>query len=309
MRLFSWTQPSDNQPPQLPPVETDYSRLIVENFAYIEKQCRQAVSRNRWAGSGSGMEGVIGNLDYCNAGLANEADELLNEVVDRLKADDFKALREFKGKSKLTTYITTIITNLVIDIVRRKKGRSRARERAEEMGEVACKLYDLVFGRGCSLHDAQGHLETAFGICEPLEKLQEMLDRMRGRGKGQILTAGDGATAWLATGKEVMTADGIEIVVPDPASSSEEMMINRQKVSLAKQAVNELLLELNGEDRLMIRMRFPANDGEEPKSVKEIGQLLGLTEKVADSRIRRILVRFREVLLRRGLALDDLIDV
>lgn len=308
MRFFPIKHSPHIQPPPVHHEENDYSRLIVANFAYIEKQCRIAVTRNRSTNAGSRMETITG-IPIFDAGLTNEADELLNEVVDRLKADNFKALREFKGKSKLTTYITTIISNLIIDIVRHKKGRSRAKERAKELGEVACKLYDLVYGRGCSIHEAKDHLETAFGVCEPLEKLQDMLDRMRGRESAQFHASADGEAAWLVPGREVTTDDGVEIVVPDPARSSEEMMIKSQKESLAKQAVDELLKDLSGEDRLMIRMRFPADDREQPKSVKEIGHLLGVTEKVADARIRRILIRFRQVLLRRGLSMDDLIVV
>lgn len=283
--------------------EDDYAGLIVEHLAYIEKQCRRAVSS-----SGRGELWPGGGEDCGDpAGLDNEADELLNEVLDRLRADNFKALRQFRGKAKLTTYLTTIISNLIIDIARQKKGRSRARLRAQEMGGVAEKLYELVFGRGYSLNDAQNHLEVTHGIREPLEILQGMVDRMRGRERFQTLATADCEATWLVPGKEMFLDDSLEVVVCDPRKNAEDSLIANQRNTAARQAVEGLIGELNGEDKLMIRMRFPADEEEEAKSIRDIGNLLGLSEKVVDARIRRILVRFRETLLKRGLTPNDLI--
>lgn len=292
----------------LPAGDDAYSRLIVENLPYIEKQCRRALA------CGAGMDRVHAGGAHAGPGYHggsspdNEADELLNEVLDRLKADNFKALREFRGGAKLTTYITTIIANLVVDLVRQKKGRSRARERAEEMGGVARTLYDLVYGRGCSVHEAQGHLEVAYGILEPLEGLQQMLDRMRGRERATVW-GGNGGSAWLAPGQEVSGDDATEIIVADPAGNSEDLLINGQRSAAAKRTLDELLGELSGEDRLMMRLRFPEDEDEEPRSAREIAAILGLSEKAVDARIRRILVRMREILIGRGLSLEDFIAV
>jgi RNA polymerase sigma factor (sigma-70 family) len=282
------------------------SRLIVENLPYIERQCRRAVARNCQTDSDFNGASPSHSFDYNGISLDNEADELLNEVLDRLKADNFKALREFRGKAKLTTYITTIISNLVVDIARQKKGRSRARERAEEMGEIACRLYDLVYGRGCSVEEAQNHLEVAFGIREPLESLQQMLGRMRGREK-TAAWRGDHGSSWLTPGKVIRNEDTPEIIVVDPAQSAEEKLIGGQKQTMVRSVLAEVLRDLRGEEQLMIRLRFSDDGGEEPKSVREIASILGLSEKVVDTRIRRILVRMREALIGRGLALDDFI--
>lgn len=296
-------------PPQpVTPRETspDYARLITGNLAYMEKQCRRAVMRHSAPGiSGNGVTALSGNG---SGNLDNEADELLNELLDHLREDDFRALREFRGKAKLTTYITTIISNLIIDLMRQKKGRSRARERASRMGEVAELLHDLVYGRGCSLHEAQSHLETTHGIREPLERLQEMLDRMRGRENRQMALCADGESAWLAPGRVTAVDDAVEIVIPDPRRNAEAALISGQRRLKAKRALAGLSAELDGQERFMIGLRFPADDEEQPKSNREIGRLLGLSEKSVDARIRRILVRCREALLRQGLSLDDLID-
>ena len=41
--------------------------------------------------------------------------------------------------------------------------------------------------------------------------------------------------------------------------------------------------------------------------VTEVLEQIGLTEKAVDNRLRRILLRCRELLLQRGLSLDDLL--
>jgi RNA polymerase sigma factor (sigma-70 family) len=271
----------------------------------MEKQCRRAVMR--YSG-GATSDDDMHSLWNRGGIIDNETDELLNGVLDHLRSDDFRALRQFRGTAKLTTYITTIISNLIVDLVRQKKGRSRAGERARKMGGTAELLHDLTYVRGCSLHEAQSHLEITYGIREPLEKLQEMIERISGRGRQQIALCADGESAWLVPGKMIREEDTVEIEVPDPRKNAEADLISGQKRARAKGAIAGLITGLNGEERFMLGMRFPADEEEEPKSNREIGRLLGLSEKSVDARIRRILVRFREILLREGLSLDDLID-
>ena len=122
------------KPPQPPNEATDYARLIVDHLPYIEKQCRRAAESPGSYRFGSDVD--------------NEADYLLTEVIDHLKADDFKVLRDFRGDAKITTYLTSVISNFVVDIIRTRKGRSRAGERAKELGPVAEQLHKLVYGLG-----------------------------------------------------------------------------------------------------------------------------------------------------------------
>jgi RNA polymerase sigma factor (sigma-70 family) len=296
MKVFQLARPHQSQSATAGEESCDYLRLITDNLAYIENQCRRAVLRTS-GGDDEGGDGIQ---------LDNQADELLNEVLDRLKADGCRALREFKGKAKLTTYITTIISNLIIDLVRQKKGRSRARERAREMGAVAERLYDLVYARGCSLIQAHSCLEITHGIHEPLERLQEMLQRMRGRERLMPLVA-EGESTWLVPGRKVVVDDEPQLVVADPRKDAEAELIVRQRESRARTAVAGLVAGLSGEERLLIALRFPQEE-EEPKSTREIGELMGLSEKCVDAKIRRILLRCRQDLLGQGLRPDDLID-
>lgn len=269
----------------------DYARLIIDQLPHIERQCRRAAKFP---------------VSYrSDANIDNEADQLLTEVIDHLKNDDFKVLREFRGSSKLSTFLTTVISNLVVDIIRTRKGRSRASERARELGPVAELLHKLVYGLGYTLADAHGHLVLSHGIGESEDELREMLHHIRG--KDDITHA---VTAiWPCQGLEVIVDDEVEIIVPDPVKGADEQLIDNQREQKREHIIGTLMEGLSGEERFILRLRYPATENESIKSIREIAALTGQTEKSVDNRLRRILLRCRETLLRRGLSLDDLIIV
>ncbi len=279
------------KPPQPPNEATDYARLIVDHLPYIEKQCRRAAES-----PGSYRS---------DADVDNEADHLLTEVIDHLKADDFKVLRDFRGDAKITTYLTSVISNLVVDIIRTRKGRSRAGERAKELGPVVEQLHKLIYGLGFTLADSHGYLVASHGISESEDELRDMLHQIRGRdGITHAATA-----SWPHQGREVLVDNEIEVIVPDPAKGADELLIDNQREQKSSLVVGALLEGLSGEERFILRLRFPATENEATKSIREIAVLTGQTEKSVDNRLRRILMRCRETLLSRGLSLDDLICV
>lgn len=272
-----------------PPESLDYSRLIVDHLQYIESQCRRAVS-----GQGGSRDG--GDTD-----CENRVDELLTEVLDHLRADDFKVLREYQGGAKITTYLTAVIANLTVDLLRKRRGRSRARERAAEFGRLGEELYELVVVRGYTVAEAHGQLASG-DRSRSFDEVRACVERIRGRSPEPSFT-----DAWPYQGKEVVTDDGLEIVIPDPAGTAEDLLAGHQQKSLCRRVLGEVLDVLSGEERLMLRLRFPPDEDEPPRTVREIAAIVGLSEKAVDNRLRRILVRCRELLLKRGVALDDLV--
>jgi len=280
------------------PVDPDYPRLITDNLVYIERQCIKAVSHDEFRAWSD-------NEFIHETQLENDADELLNEVLDHLKAEDYRVLRDFKGASKITTYLTAIISNLVIDLVRKKKGRSRAKDRAVSMGVLGIQLYNLVYCNGYSLQDAHGHLVQSYGISEDIDVLRNMLEKIHGHNKGKVVSD------WPYHGKEVLVDNEVEVVVANQDGDAEDKYIEREQKGVATKCVSEIINSLSGEDRFILTLRFPQDEEIQPKNNREIAALLGKgkTEKAVDARIRRILKESREVLLAKGLSLDDLIYV
>lgn len=303
MKIFPWKKSSET-PLIVPSTETDFARLILENLPFIEKQCHRAVARYPAVFTELSKHGWWSEGSSC---IDNDGDELINEVLDRLKADDYRVLREFRGKAKLTTFLTTIIANTVVDLLRMKKGRSRAKDRAKKIGDVAERLYDCVFCRGYSLVEAHGYLQTTCGIAASYNELSVMLERIRGHEFSGKLSAGE--ESWPYVGKEIQTDDGLELVVRDPAQTADELLVHRERKDLSRQVLDQVLEELSGEERLILSLRFPMCDDKKPMGNREIAEMLGLTAKAVDNRVRRILVRCREMVLKQGLSLEDMIDV
>lgn len=266
-----------------------YQCLITKNIQYIEKQCHKAcrIYKKKTIKTRQEIDGGSDSQTESMRVIASgeiDPDTLFNEVLDRLKEDDFKVLKDFKNRSKLTTYITTIIAHLIIDIKRKIEGRSRASERARAMGPLGEKLYDLVFIRGYPLEEAFSLLKKVDGITEALEEIGIMVEKIRGR-----------------TSVQVRPDTSIEKVTPETA------LEKKQREILTRNVLNQTLAELSSEEKLIMRMRFPLSEDEEPKSLSEIATMLRISEKAVDSRIRRVLSKCKEAMLKHGLIISDLI--
>ncbi len=263
-------------------------KLIVENFEFIKKQCYKACAiykRNISKSIASDKDSAEIETHSLRVVPHDEIDpeSLANDVIDRLRADNYKALRDFKGHSKLTTYIVIIISNLIFDLIRKQKGRNRARDRARAMGPIGEKLYELVFEKGFPVEEAYGYLKANHHITETFEEIERMFEKIKGR--------------------TVPLGEIDEKTVNDP----EKELTKKQKDELVKNVLNQTLSELSNEEKFIIRMRFPLSEDEDPKGITEIAAILGLSEKAVDGRIRRILAKCKELVLKNGLSIADLI--
>lgn len=264
-----------------------FRTMVRDNLCFIEKQCRKSC--------GGQPDGHFSYLDV---------DTLFTEVLDRLADDNYRVIREFRGQAKITTYITVIISNIVIDTVRKHRGRDRSGERARKMGVIGEQLHDLVLGKGYDLHDACESIRVTFGHSITLEQAGEMVAAMQGRSKTQVESV---SSTWDGVRLTTFVDEEGVITVPDTTSDPEQRLGEQQREQRAAYAVGEVMEGLSGEERLMLTMRYPVHDGEEPKDISEIAAVFNCTAKAADGRIRRILTRCREVLLKKGVGLKDLV--
>jgi RNA polymerase sigma factor (sigma-70 family) len=284
---------------------SEYYRQLIfdkDNYQYIRKQCHKACDiYNKKSSSVTHVpEGHSAFEEQpIHVGSYGEIDEeaLFNEVLDRLTGNDYKVLREFKEQSKITTYFTTIISHLVVDIQRKHKGRSRTKERAKSMGPIGEKLYELIFEKGFPVEEAYEYLKENHRITEAFEEIEAMVDKIKGRPRAYKGGANEGSEQ----------ADIKSVFVPE--GNQEEGVIRKETEALVKRIFNEVLSELSNEEKFIVRMRFPLSEEEESKDFSEIARVLGITTRAVDSRIRRILAKCKERILKYGLSLDDFIDV
>ena len=298
LKLFTRKNSPEPAPPPDNADSSYYANLLTEQIDYIAKVCERAATNGYTPSQGQGrmIAGEGGYSYIVESSGTLDPDDLFVQVVDHLKEDDFRCLRNFQGRSSLTTYLTSIISRFVVDVVRGRCGRSRAKERAVKLGALGERVYDLMVLRGHSAGEASEIMLTNFGERVPAERLREIRDSLLGR-ETRHQSVGDGSTAWGETGELVV----IQSSTPEAELSARVQQVRRADVLAA------LLEDLKGEDRLLLRLRFPLDEEAEPLDLSTIAAMAGLSERQADRKLRRILLDCRETLLSKGFSLNDLL--
>lgn len=297
LRLFKPNKISE--PPKLPDsaVSADYGRLLNDHLDYIAKVCERAADNGHLSsGQGRMIAGEGGYSYIVEQSGTLDADDLFVQVLDHLKQDDFRRLRDFQGRSSLTTYLTSIISRFVVDVVRSRSGRSRAKERGAKLGMLGTQVYDLMVVRGHSADEAAEVLLTSFGQHVSADELREIRSSLLGRDTRHQSDA-ESNIAWSEDGE----------LVAVQASTPEGELSDRIQQQRRGKLLATLMENLKGEDRLLLRLRFPLDEEAEPLEMAAIAAMVGLSEKQVDRRLRRILLNCREELLGKGLNLNDLL--
>ncbi len=276
--------------------EVSFQKIIGDHFPLIERLCFNAVKRQ------------LKNLGPLNnpVNIENEALELSNQVLDTLERDDYRVLRQFKGNARLSTYITTIIARQAVDMLRKKLGRSREKERAQKFGKIGLLIYEKIILQGCSIPEIYPALTSeadAAGFPGSLEEVEHMLDKIKGKKGGLHFSLENNPV--VRNGAIVDEAG--EYIIPDTGSDPRELLIKEQREQKISLAIKNILAQLNGEERLILRMRFPAREEEKPGKVEAISMILGISEKAVYKRIARVLKKCRELLDRQGVTVNDLL--
>lgn len=275
------------------PETRKYRELIHRHIEFIEKQCFTVVRMKRTAHS-----------PRQDIELENEALELSGRVMDQLSGNNFQVLRQFENKSKFTTYLTTIIAHQAIDMIRRKKGRNREKERAREFGDIGMQVYQKTIVQGLSTERAYQEFQNDGRAAMSESEFMKIAARISGsdRNPGAIPNQDDNL---IRMGHQ--NCETGEIISPDNRNNPEDTAIRNNQRQQMDQLLQDILNELNGEDKLIIRMRFPVSRDQEPESIDSIAAALGISSKAVYKRVSRILKKCRQKILKKGLKSHDIL--
>lgn len=281
-----------------------YQEMINRHFSLIERQSYRAV-RKQLRRSGLAENPV---------NIENEALELSNRVLDVLQEDDYKVLRSFKGDAKLSTYITAIVARKAVDMVRKKLGRNRQKERAAAYGEVGLLVLERMIMKGESAERLLPEVKTLPNAPQSPGELERIALEI---GSGSNIPnspapTGSNENPAVKEGFTVKTgenADGEprrEVVVPDPRQGPRDLAHQQERSRDMRAAVTHVLSQLSGEERIILRMRFPTGD-RPPQKAKHIAGVLGISEKAVYKRIDRLLKKCRQILEQKGVDVNELL--
>ena len=219
----------------------------------------------------------------------NEQDECFVFVLDSLRADNFKRLRAFKGKSKLSTYLYSLINSLVIDFRRKKYGRRRIPAAVQKLGKWAEAVYRLVCWQKYSFDDAYDFLQ-----------IDGLYPHSYKRFRQEIVPI-QNAPCRANPGFQ-----SIDNVVDDALRESDRSdrnplerllkKLDRSRRIKASQVIRETTNNLPEDDQLLVRLVFGSGH-----LVGTAGKIIGLSAAAARKRLKRLLIKYRTDLLAAGI--------
>ena len=268
-------------------INPDYSDIINEHLKFIEKKCFRSLQGNP-------------NRSH-DIELENDALKLFNTVLDKLRENNYKILRNFKGKAKLTTYLTTIISYQAIDLIRQRRGRDQKKARAKKAGKIAEMIYNLVFKNGRGERDAYEELKISKDFKGSFEEFEKLVLTIKGK-ESKVIDLNSGGVA-VKRGFRLKNKDSFE--VPDIKADPELIYLKENRQNRIKKMVGEVVAGLSGEQRIILRMRYPADESKQSMQINEIAEILNLSKKAVYNRLERILKKCKGKFSKE--ALDELL--
>jgi RNA polymerase sigma factor (sigma-70 family) len=217
-----------------------------------------------------------------------ETDDLTNDLWVRLLANQGLAIRRFRGRGRIETYLSRVARNLVLDARNRDWGKWRSSVAAKQAGPVAVMIEQLLVRDRRTREEVCAHL-AALGHAWTPQQVDELAGRFPKRFPRRVVS--DEALAGRPSDH------------PSPFDCARVTMDHRraQKVTTA---LATAIRQLPEEDRNLLLWRFV--DG---RSVADIADRIGQEQKQLYRRFESILRRLRRQFEAWGLQSGDVFDV
>lgn len=219
----------------------------------------------------------------------NDRNECYVYVIDSLKADNFKRLRAFKGKSSLNTYLYALINSLVIDFRRKQYGRRRIPAGVAKLGKWAETVYRFVCWQKFTFDDAYDFLRIDglyTGSYIEFIKETEPIRKAPCRENPAFQSIDEAHESSLRN-------------IDDESSNPLEFLIqklDRERRIKALKVICETTAGLSEDDQLLIRLVYGSD-----QSVPAAAKVIGLPASTAGKRLKSLMTIYREKLLAEGI--------
>lgn len=211
-----------------------------------------------------------------------EREDFGSYVTFKFIEDDYRRIRQFRGESRLETYLNVVVQRLFLDFRAERWGKWRPSARARALGKPAVLVERLLYRDGLfrneilqTLGQHGVHLEgDAFEALVQEIPYRPRRHQVGGESLAVVSEAFDGGE--LSDGERSIVAQNVEA------------------------ALSGALRELTAEDRVVLKLRFL--DG---CTVKEIATALGVSERPLYPRLRRLFHQLRAGLEKQGVRRDE----
>lgn len=201
--------------------------------------------------------------------------QILIKVID----NDYKVLRSYNKKSKLTTYLLTVISNYYIDLKRKEIKRWRPSKKSKNKGPIAVKLDELINKKNYTLEEAHDTLTINHNYNVTLDELSKIASEFKNSTR-QIRKVSDTHLTTLT----------------DNNPHTEEAIIKTED----QKTVNDMIRvsvkireNLPGEAKLILKMRFF-----DDYSISQIGRMLNIKRHAVDKILKDSLKEIKDSLIK-----------
>ena len=219
----------------------------------------------------------------------NDRNECYIFVLDGLRADDFKRLNAFKGKSKLSTYIYSLVNSLVVDFRRRRYGRRRFPAAVSKLGKWAEAVYRMVCWQKFTFDDAYDFLRVDELYTGSYKNFMQDIEPIRNAPCRQ-----NPGFHSIDNSKDNPSRDLVESGT-NPLETLLEKLDGQRRVNAIK-IIRETTAEMSEGDQMLIRLVYGS---EHP--VRVAAKIVNLSASAARRRLKGLLLEYKENLLAAGI--------
>jgi RNA polymerase sigma factor (sigma-70 family) len=215
---------------------------------------------------------------------STDRDEFASYARLALIDDDYRPLRLFNGRSRLSTYLTTVIERLFLDFRIRQWGKWRPSSQARRLGPLAIQLEQLLTRDRVTRDEAFEQLRAVHAEPPSREELEALYDLLPVRVPRKMVS--DEALASVA--------------VVDPNLEGDLTVSERTELrARAMGALRTALQQLDQEDRKIIILWHQG------LTAPRLALMLHLETKPLYRRIERVHVQLRRALEAAGVSAAD----
>lgn len=222
-------------------------------------------------------------------------------VFEKLKDDDSRRIKAFRGKASFRTFLYSVTSKLIIDFRRRQFGYKVLPKYYWEFDEINRHIFKLFFYQRLTPGWAENAVKAEFKISE--EEAQRRVDNVDKRMRESRLKRDTRNLEQEVHIEEIET-----LASDDIRSDPEEIMISKEAGKM-KENVLKILKEevqkLDDEDSLILQLYF-----EQGLTAKQVtGAIPGIKEKKVYKRVEKILTKIRKNIQERGVSQEDISDI
>lgn len=184
----------------------------------------------------------------------DEAMEVYTSICERLRAEDFRALRRFQPGSELKPWLSVVIANACRDRFRKQRTTSVPKTVLRKLSEREQLIFRYYYQERVPHEDIAELLTHQHNVlCTPLDVLRaiEKIDGLLSTKKRWLLlTALNANRAHLSL--EELREIGIQPATARSVEEMDEALRHRESI----ERLNEAMEQLSNEDKLLVLLRF-----------------------------------------------------